>query len=843
MTGWRIRRAPTPAARGGRAPRPALSPRRWALDLGASALLLAVGIAGFWPTFAGPSYLGAAVGALVLGLGIAAVCAWRRWGALPIAGLTVAAYFVFGGALALPQTSVLGVIPTIDTIGQLAVGVVESWKSLLTTVAPVAASDGFLIVPFLLTLVAAVLTGSLALRLRRPAWALLPAAVYLAVQIAFGMAQPAAPVIQGIVFAVVAIGWLAVRQALAPADENVMVADGSRSGGTGTHRLLAGALVLVLAGGVGAITTAFTSPASPRQVLREVVIPPFDVRQYPSPLQSYRRFVRDDENTTLFTVTGLPKGARVRLATMDAYTGVVYDVATGGGSSGSFTPLQSNMSAGAEGARTTVRVRIQDLTGVWLPDVGSVESFTFTGANADALRRAGNYNASSGTAVVTSGLTKGDAYAIDTVVPPQPGDTALKKASFAPITLPRAQAVPDIVATKAADIVAKATTPIGQVRALQKALSTDGYFSHGLPGEVTSLPGHGADRISTMLGAQQMVGDDEQYAVAMALMARSLGIPARVVMGFHPDDPNAAPKTFTAKGGDLHAWVEVAFQGFGWVAFDPTPPKDHVATNQRPQPKPQPKPQVPQPPPPPQQSVEQPPMTQKDAVKADKENPLGAILLAVLAVGGSAAGVAAILLAPFVVIGGLKAARRRRRRAAERPIDRISGGWDELVDRASDFGARVSPGATRVEDAAVVATTLAEPRVTTLARRADGEVFGPAEPSPDDIDEFWRQVDDIVTDLDTKASPWRRVRARLSLHSLIGQTRAVLAVRRAGATVVESARTAKDAVRRGTGTGPDTRSGAENRSSGRNPSAQSPSAQSPSAPNPPVRNPSGGSPS
>ena len=77
-------------------------------------------------------------------------------------------------------------------------------------------------------------------------------------------------------------------------------------------------------------TQAPAAPASPRYVLRDVVIPPFDVRAYPSPLQSFRGYVRDFADEPLFTVSGLPSGARVRLATMDAYSGTVYNVSEGG---------------------------------------------------------------------------------------------------------------------------------------------------------------------------------------------------------------------------------------------------------------------------------------------------------------------------------------------------------------------------------------------------------------------------------------------------------------------------------------------------------------------------------
>jgi hypothetical protein len=62
----------------------------------------------------------------------------------------------------------------------------------------------------------------------------------------------------------------------------------------------------------------------------------------------------------------------------------------------------------------------------------------------------------------------------------------------------------------------------------------------------------------------------EQFASAMALMLRTLGIPARVATGFTVGDTLGAD-TYSVSTEDLHAWVEVPFAGFGWVPFEPTP--------------------------------------------------------------------------------------------------------------------------------------------------------------------------------------------------------------------------------------------------------------------------------
>jgi len=746
--------------------------RRVTLDLVAVALLLSVGIIGFAPTFDSPRYLVTAFGALALGLALAWLGARLRWGVLLVAGAAIAAVFVFGGALALPHTALFGVVPTLETWRQLAVGAVTSWKSLLTTVPPVSVGDGHLLVPFLLTLVAAVLTASLALRLRRAAWSLLPAAAFAAAQILLGVARPAAPLLQGILFAAVAVVWLALRAAWTSDQAAVRVEaaqrpDAPASRATRTRRLIAGAAVLAVAAGAGAATAAVADPPVSRYVLRDFVIPPFDIRQYPSPLQSFRGIVRDAADAELFTVTGLPENGRVRLAAMDAYNGVVYNVAAdGAGSSSAFTPVRSNMSPDATGSRTTVRIEIGELDGVWLPDVGSVREIVFDGDRAGELRRSAHYNDATGTAVVTAGLAPGDAYTLETLVADIPSDAALADAAFAPLKMPKQAGVPESLIEKAATATADAETPIERVRALENWLRTDGYFSHGLAADVYSPSGHGAARIMALLSGEQMIGDDEQYTVAMALMAHQLGMPARVVMGWYPGEQEGGDGVFTATGDNLHAWVEVAFAGHGWVPFDPTPDEDNEPSDQSTRPQANPKPQVLQPPPPAQEPADLPPSIANDREQNDEEEPGENWLGPILVSGAIGLGTILLLLAPFLVMGAVKATRRVRRRRADRTADRISGGWDELVDRAVDLQAPVVVGATRAESARIVTAAFDEPRAAVLAARADAGVFGPADPTPEDVEAFWREVDDIVGGMSGSASVWRRLRARLSLRSL-----------------------------------------------------------------------------
>lgn len=749
--------------------------RRWILDLGAVAALVAVALVGFWPSFAGPSFLPAALGGTALGLGVAAVCAWRRWGILIIAGLTTAAYFLFGGALALPFTTIAGFVPGLDTLQGLAGGAVTSWKRMLTTVAPVSAADGHLLVPFILGLVTAVLAASLALRLRRVWWALIPVASALLLIIALGVPDPAFPLAQGVVFAAVTVVWLSLRSWWVPQHSAVDTAevDPTRAAHMRRRRLIGGVAVLAVAGVAGAGLGAVASPTEPRHVFRDAIVPPFNIHDYASPLQAFRKNVRDEADKTLFTVIGLPEGARVRLAAMDDWNGVVYNVTDGGpGTSSAFTPLRSNMAADVEGPRESVRFLIGDYSGVWVPDTQVVSQITFEGQDADGLRRSGYHNSATGTTVVTSGLQKGDTYTVEAVFPKTPTDEQLGDTPFAKMKLPALHDVPEDIGTVAAETVADAKTPVGQVRALERYLSTKGFFSHGLGSQAhLSRAGHTAERIATLMGGTQMIGDDEQYAVTMALMARQVGIPARVVMGYYPEKDSKSAGEFTATGDDVHAWVEVNFTGYGWLPFDPTPPEDQVPQDQNTKPKVDPKPQVLQPPPPPQEPVDLPPTVPDDRQPEDDTPNILAIIGMILAVGGISLLMLLILSSPFIVIGAWKASRRRARRNAARTADRISGGWDELTDRAIDYGARIPPGSTRVEEAATVSTALEIPAVTMLADRADGQVFGPAEPSAQDVDAFWKEVDSVVVGMGADAGFWKRVKARLNVRSLTGSGR------------------------------------------------------------------------
>ena len=70
---------------------------------------------------------------------------------------------------------------------------------------------------------------------------------------------------------------------------------------------------------------------------------------------------------------------------------------------------------------------------------------------------------------------------------------------------------------------------------------------------------------------QERRGYCQQFSGTMALMLRMAGIPARVAAGFSPGSYNKDTGEYRVRDLDAHSWVEVWFQGIGWVPFDPTP--------------------------------------------------------------------------------------------------------------------------------------------------------------------------------------------------------------------------------------------------------------------------------
>lgn len=119
------------------------------------------------------------------------------------------------------------------------------------------------------------------------------------------------------------------------------------------------------------------------------------------------------------------------------------------------------------------------------------------------------------------------------------------------------------IADQARSITAGAPTPYRQALAIQR------FFRDNFEYSLDVQQGSGNNAIISFL--RQRVGYCEQFAGTFAAMARSVGLPTRVAVGYTAGTRDEATGTFKVAGRNSHAWPEVWFDGLGWVPFEPTP--------------------------------------------------------------------------------------------------------------------------------------------------------------------------------------------------------------------------------------------------------------------------------
>jgi len=602
-------------------------------------------------------------------------------------------------------------------------------------------------------------------------------------------------------------------------------AGGVRQGRSGlgalVRRISLAVVILLVSLGVASAALPVIAGNSEREVLRTTIEPEVRLRDYTSPLSQYRSYFDTDLYTSeLFTVEGeQPAGSRLRLAVLSYYDGEVFRVTDPGASDTNektaFIRIPYRLSPDADGgSEQQVAITVGDYSGIWMPTVGSLVSANFEGSGARALTEDFFYNETTSSAVNLGVLGKGDRYVLDAVVGGSSADlgdlvapdagSGLVDESLIPKSLVnwvRAQNVPSsgaglqelIERLRARGYLSHALSVATPAEGETEAPTAEGGWAEDL-GEYAFKPsfaGHSVGRIdelfTSLLEKQNStndtedtqlvaaVGDDEQFAVAAALVAQHLGFPSRVVLGFALDDvgqsgePLPACQAGVCEGRNLTAWLEVQGASGDWATVDVTPqhsdPLDPVNENLR---DPENSTEVIQ-----EAATEQLPPDaspsggdQQD--NNDDDNGLDLAWLAgILRVVGLSLLAILVLLSPFVTILVAKATRRRDRMKETVPEKRIVGGWDEYVDAALDHGLPAPTTQTRTE----LARSYGSPRGVQLARFADRAVFDATEPVEADGDRFWEIVEAERLAFSAGLTRWQRWKAALSLRSFTNYLR------------------------------------------------------------------------
>ena len=120
------------------------------------------------------------------------------------------------------------------------------------------------------------------------------------------------------------------------------------------------------------------------------------------------------------------------------------------------------------------------------------------------------------------------------------------------------------IAELARTFAAGAADDLARARAIERRLRSDYGYTLQLPARET------ADPLANFLFTRRK-GHCEYFASAMAVMLRSLGIPARLATGFQSGVYNPVSDLWLVRASDAHSWVEAWIPGYGWTTFDPTP--------------------------------------------------------------------------------------------------------------------------------------------------------------------------------------------------------------------------------------------------------------------------------
>ena len=491
--------------------------------------------------------------AAVTATGIAAHRLARRDGAAVLAQLVVLAALLV--VLHAPGTALGGVVPTGETLRRLARLAVEGGEVVQRQSVPVGDGPGLRL---LLTAGAGLLVLAvdvLATRLRHPALAGLPLAAVYAVPLSL------APGGSGALSFVLAAGCylLLLRSDVSSRERRWVPA--ARRGGAGGLGLAA-----------AAVAAALVLPAAvPDLDERPVTL---DLGQGESitvinPILNLRDSLGARSDTTVLVYeTSEEDPAPLRIVTADEFDGETWAPRTGTDipreqqvQEGLPAPpgLSDAVRAQASSQRTEIEVR--NLNQTYLPLPYPAERVDIAGRwlyEADTLNVVGD----------DGQTTLGRRYAV-THLEVTPQEAALRGAGEAPQELRERYTelpgdLPESVRQEARRITEGARDDYERAVQLQRYFRSAGGFTYST--EVAD--DGGSDAVASFLATKS--GFCVQFASAMAVMARSLDVPARVAIGFLPGERRADGR-WRISARDAHAWPELYFEGTGWVRFEPTP--------------------------------------------------------------------------------------------------------------------------------------------------------------------------------------------------------------------------------------------------------------------------------
>lgn len=628
----------------------------------------------------------------------------------------------------------------------------DSWKAILTTLLPAPARPELLVLVHVAVWLGAFAGAEIALRTSPRVLPCVPALVVFAVALVLGVGGPGSNGPPAAA-AVALIAALALLRA------------GGAGAGVGPRRYAAGIPGVAVLAALALLAAPYApvsgDPYDPRE---QVQAPPPQRRDGVSPLDRVGAWLLSPDQV-LFTVRSR-RAENWRLAVLDRFDGVTWT------SGARFVPTGGRVPPDpVAGSRREAdqQITINDLPGVWVPAADRPRTVQGLGVVADP---------GSGALAAARPLRPGQAYRVTSSVRQwaageladavPAGDPEARSALELP-NGPGAKGPPPQLAefrALAQEATRGAVGPIEQAAMLSRWLKTHARY------DVTAAPGHNYRQLDYFLGESRR-GTPEHFATSYAVLARTLGLPTRVVVGFRPGRP--AGDVRQVRSGDVLVWPEVRFTGLGWVPFFPTPERtgrskddgsvaagetlrkleqeqQNAATRRR------------------GAGTGRTDQVKPPAARVMKEEPTPWGVYALPPAGALLLGYATATLTA-------RARRGRRRRNAATQGLRVTGAWHHVLEHLGDVGLADSRTLTAHEVARYGVDRLgpeAAAHLPPLADLVNRAGFAGSGPDAGAAEEAWRHCDATARLVKSKVGAARRLGRRLgprSLHPRPGRIR------------------------------------------------------------------------
>jgi transglutaminase-like putative cysteine protease len=507
--------------------------------------------------FESGSFLPPTIAAVLLAHLLAALLRRSRLpqGAVVVVGAAAAVLFVTWARLR--ATTTLGVLPTPDTLTLAREQIREAIEVFGEVTPPAPVYPGFVLISCLGAWMMAITADLAAFRARAQLEAIIPSTTLFVFGGALGSGGGRLAVAALFIGATL-VHWLAQR-ALAAASSPTWLA--SEQGGTASPLLRVGAALVA----VGVIAAVVVGPRLPGAQADAVVPWRASDREQPdsrvtvSPLVSIRTRLVEQSNLVVFRVRA-DRRAYWRLTSLEEFNGEQWT------SSGEYERADGELGSDVDPSEASFRslrasFEIASLAQFWLP--APFRPVRIDGTDA-------RYDTDSNSLVTEEETAAGLAYMVTAAVPEITRDDLEQVAPVAPEFIGKEYTrlpagFSNRVQELAGRIIRGADTQYERAMALQNYLRSS-EFTYDL--DVRS--GHSENALEQFLFVTHR-GYCEQFAGAYAAMARAVGLPARVAVGFTPGELDARTGKYVVRGLNGHAWPEIYLNGYGWVAFEPTP--------------------------------------------------------------------------------------------------------------------------------------------------------------------------------------------------------------------------------------------------------------------------------